>query len=169
MPIYPWNNSWNVEYKSMGMRFIASALILCSWGSVAFAAAAKMDFWKEQRRGANLFNSVERIERLDAAKSFGIQVVRLAPNKWLNGRPQAELGDFLIGRPGSFKTINQQDLKLLRHVLDQAEQAGLKVVLTMLSLPGARWKQHNHGVEERAIWEDFSRQGTRIRYPLDPN
>lgn len=77
-----------------------------------FADSSKMDFWNQQRRGANLFNSVERPERLKAAKEFGVQVIRLAPNKWLNGRPENELGDFLIGRPGSFKTINQNDVKL---------------------------------------------------------
>ena len=53
-----------------------------------------MDFWKEQKRGANFFTSVEKTERFKAAKEFGLQVIRLAPNKWLNGRPESELGDF---------------------------------------------------------------------------
>ena len=144
------------------MRIWLAVLILFSAG-LARAGGSKMEFWDTQKKGANLFDSVEKPERLEAAKVYGAQFVRLAPNKWLNGRPEAELGDFLIGH-GTFTAINAGDLKLLKQVLDAADHARLKVVLTMLSLPNARWKQHNNGVEERAIWESFQAQEAALAF-----
>jgi endoglucanase len=114
-------------------------------------ASAKIDFWNVQRKGTNFFDKSERIERFKAAKEFGAQVVRLAPNKWGNGK------DFLL------KDENlQKDLWVLKKVLDDANSVGLKVVITMLSLPDGRWKQNNNGVEERKIWQDFSAQEKAI-------
>ena len=130
----------------------------------AGARESKLSFWDTQRRGANFFNNVEIQERWEAARRFGIEVVRLAPNKWLNGRPEARRGDFLLGRPDGSGAWEPKDLALLKHVLDMAEKAGIKVVVTMLSLPASRWKEHNGGVEERAIWKDFARQDEAIAF-----
>lgn len=139
----------------MKLSYLVSLLSLCLC-SAAFAGQSKISYWDTQRRGANFFNSVELPERFQAGRDFGIQVVRLAPNKWLNGRPESERGDFLIGRPNSdFQYLNQNDLAYLKKVLTWADQAGIKVVLTMLSLPGSRWKDHNNDVEDRRIWQDF--------------
>lgn len=129
---------------------------------VLASETSKISFWDNQRKGTNFFNLVETRERFKAARQFGVQVVRLAPNKWLNGRDSAELGDFIIGRPGQFKTVNAKDVALLKQVLDDAEAEGIKVVITMLSLPGNRWTQHNNGVEERVIWESFEEQNAAI-------
>ena len=96
------------------------------------------DFWKRPRRGANFFNKVETAERLRAAAGFGIEFVRVAPDKW-----KAAARDFLLGDADDFRGIPPEDLALLRKALDEAHAAGLKVVLTVLSLPGARWRQHN--------------------------
>ncbi len=126
------------------------------------APASKIAYWNTPRRGANLFNSVERAERLQAAHAAGIEFVRLAPSKWLNGRPATQLGDFLIGPRDAYTGVNANDLRALRAVLDAADAAGEKVVLTMLSLPGARWSQHNNGVEERKIWTSFAEQDRAI-------
>ena len=123
-----------------------------------------IDFWNQQRRGTNFFSEVERRERFDAARAFGIELVRLAPNKWLNGRPSNQLGDFLLGRPASFDHIDQKDVAYLRTVLDEADKAGIKIVLTMLSLPGARWSQHNNNVEERRLWQDRAAQDQAIAF-----
>jgi hypothetical protein len=122
----------------------------------------KMAYWDTPRQGANFFNEVESAERFVAAQRAGIQLVRLAPNKWLNGRPAAERGDFLLGRPEKFTALHEGDLARLKQVLDDAEAAKVKIVLTMLSLPGSRWKQHNQGVQELALWQDFSRQAEAI-------
>jgi endoglucanase len=97
--------------------------------------------WDSPTAGANLFNEVETAERLQAAAAAGFRVVRIAPDKWHGtGR------DFLLGSADDYRGLPPEDLKRLRVVLDQAHAAGLKVVLTMLSLPGCRWKQH-HGNE----------------------
>jgi hypothetical protein len=146
-------------------------ILLCvSLASVVLPAtpdadpASKISRWDRVRRGANLFNRVERIERLRAARAAGITLVRLAPNKWLNGRHEAALGDFLLGPRERFTTIPSRDLARLRELLDQAHDAGLDVVVTMLSLPGNRWAQHNGGVEERRLWTDRSAQDDAIRF-----
>lgn len=121
------------------------------------ARGEKISYWNETRKGTNFFNSVEKPERWEAAKKFGVSFVRLAPNKWLNGRPEKELGNFLLD-------LNESDLKLLKQNLDEAEKNRLKVVLTLLSVPEGRWKQHNHGVEDRGIFEDFKKQDTAISF-----
>lgn len=123
-----------------------------------------MAFWDTQRKGANFFNNVELDERFRAARAAGIEVVRLAPNKWLNGRAARELGDFLLGRPGTFGPPEPRDVLRLRAVLDSAQRMRLKVVLTMLSLPGNRWSQHNGGDQQRAIWKDFEIQDKAVSF-----
>jgi len=137
------------------------AIALGLTGSRA-AAKPKVTFWDSPRCGANFFNQVELKERLVAARRAGVEFVRLAPNKWLNGRPESRRGDFLLGRPEAFASLDTNDLALLIHVLDDAHAADLKVVLTMLSLPGSRWSQHNGGVQEFTLWQDFGRQEQAI-------
>jgi endoglucanase len=122
------------------------------------AAESKIGFWDVPRHGANFFNNVELKERFVAARAVGVEFVRLAPNKWLNGRPESRRGDFLLGPPETFSRLDTNDVALLRRVLDDAHAANLKVVLTMLSLPGSRWRQHNAGKQEFALWQDFGRQ-----------
>jgi len=147
--------------KGLFAQIVAFLLVA---GNPAWAESSKISYWDEQRKGANFFDFKESPERFKAAKAFGIELVRLAPNKWLNGRPEGERGDFLIGRPGKFQTINDKDVSLLKQVLDQAHAENLKVVLTMLSLPEARWTQHNSDVEERTIWESFPAQEKAISF-----
>ncbi len=127
------------------------------------AAEERVPFWSVQRRGTNFFNKVPRAERFIAAQRIGIEVGRLAPNKWLAGRPESERGDFLLGSAGRFDGIPAGDLDDLVRVLDQATEARMPIVLTMLSLPGHRWRQHNGanaddvgGTQERALFEDFA-------------
>ncbi|MBF0207812.1 MAG: cellulase family glycosylhydrolase [Oligoflexia bacterium] len=120
-------------------------------------------FWDKPRSGANFFNHVEKIERLHFAKEFGVSFIRLAPNKWSSSVVGSKEGDFLIGQ-NNFRHINQEDVKLLKDILDKAEQSGTKVVLTMLDIPGGRWKQHNNGKEERTLWTDFEKQKEAISF-----
>jgi endoglucanase len=133
--------------------------------SMRQSATKKMDFWLEgHRRGANFFNDIELRERFDAAKSTGIQVVRLAPNKWLNGRPKSEVGNFLLGDPGRYQGVVAEDLRYLKLRLDDAHEAGIKVVLTMLSLPGHRWSQHNRGLQERRLFLEMGQQDEALQF-----
>jgi endoglucanase len=142
--------------------FAAVAALILALGSLPAMADPKISFWDSPRCGANLFNQVELKERLVAARRAGVEFVRLAPNKWLNGRPESRRGDFLLGRPEAFTSLDANDLALLIRVLDDAQTANLKVVLTMLSLPSSRWSQHNGGVQEFALWQDFRRQEQAI-------
>lgn len=110
---------------------------------------AAMDFWGTPRRGANLFDRLESGARLRAAAAAGIEWVRLAPDKW-----KGEGRDFLVGDADSFAGVPAADMARLRAVLDSADAAGLKVALVMLSLPGARWRQHNGNRSDFRLYRD---------------
>lgn len=109
----------------------------------------KIKFWDEQRKGANWFNITPTRDWLVAAKEAGIEVVRLAPNNW-----KSRQSDFLIGSADHFDGIVEQDFQKLLEVLDQADALGLKLVLTTLSLPGARYWQANGDELDFRIWRD---------------
>ena len=149
-----------MEGKDLAVAAMAACMLLLH--SPAAGAQPRMAFWDSPRCGANFFNQVELKERLTAARQAGVEFVRMAPNKWLNGRPESRRGDLLLGRPEAFTTLDANDLALLIRVLDDAQAADLKVVLTMLSLPGSRWSQHNGGVQEFSLWQDFAWQQRAI-------
>ncbi|WP_423144748.1 glycoside hydrolase family 5 protein [Pseudomonas chlororaphis] len=54
---------------------------------------------------------------------------------------------------GLFQTI-PKDLTTLKATLDRAQAAGLKVVITPLSLPGMRWSQNNGDRFDDRLWQD---------------
>lgn len=141
----------------MQKRVILWLLVL--WCFSGTGMAGDIRFWDVQRKGANFFPNNPRPERFQDAAKAGIVIARLAVNKWLNGRPPAELGDFLLGPKDRYSGIVGKDLTYLVRVLDDADRAGLKVVLTMLSLPGSRWLQHNRVngkcVQQFDLWKDF--------------
>jgi endoglucanase len=118
-------------------------------GGHVLAANPKLDFWKQQRRGANCFNKAITTNYFQAARAAGIEFLRLAPDKWM---PQQR--DFLIGNADQFETLVAEDLQQLKLTLDDAHAAGVKVVLTMISLPGARWRQLNGGKNDDRLWRD---------------
>ena len=121
--------------------------------------AGTIDFWDIQRKGANFFPNNPRSERFQDAAKAGILLGRLAPNKWLNGRTEVHPGDFLLGPKNAYTGIVEEDLKYLIQVLDDANRAGIKIVLTMLSLPGSRWLQHNYVngkyTQQYDLWRNF--------------
>ncbi len=121
--------------------------LLCA--SSAIAEASKIGFWDTQRKGANQQNSEHRPEWYAAAGELGLDYVRILPDAW-----PAEDRDFLIGNADRFAAVNQTDLALLIEALDEAERNGVKVVLAMLSLPGARWRQLNDGEDDTRLWTD---------------
>ena len=118
-------------------------------GANALAANPKLDFWNQQRRGANCFNKAITTNYFQAAQAAGIEFLRLAPDKW-----KSQQRDFLIGNADKFETLVAEDLKQLKLTLDNAHTAGVKVVLTMISLPGARWRQLNGGKNDDRLWRD---------------
>jgi hypothetical protein len=90
-----------------------------------------------------------------AAAGAGLEFIRLLPDAW----PAAER-DFLLGSADDFKAIDERDLAVLMRSLDDASKADVKVVLAMLSLPGARWRQLNEDQDDGRLWrdEEYQRQ-----------
>jgi endoglucanase len=116
-------------------------------GLASTAGDPKLDFWAIRRKGANCQNARVEPAYWQAAKAAGIQFIRLALDGWSAGQR-----DFLIGDADSFRTINDADLGTLRRALDDADVADVRVVLAMLSLPGARWRQLNGDRDDARLW-----------------
>jgi aryl-phospho-beta-D-glucosidase BglC (GH1 family) len=123
--------------------------LLIFWLSVSLFAANPSEFWSQQRVGANWFNDKPTKEWLMAAKKAGIEFVRLSPEKWWTAHQ-----DFLLGNADCFQGIPDEDMFGLDEVLHWADSLDMKIVLTMLSLPGHRWKQHNDDVLDHRLWLD---------------
>src|SRR5260221_75792 len=79
--------------------------------------------------------------------------------------------DFLIGNADQYQAINEADFKHLRAILDESDKRGVKVVLTMFSLPGCRgktdvsdpsdgrlWRQEKYQEQALAFWRDLARR-----------
>jgi hypothetical protein len=133
---------------------IVGALVLTAFISSAASGGdymGKREFWSVQRHGTNCFNEKVTQDWWDAARHAGIEFVRLAPNKWLTSHR-----DFLLGNADHFEpdSLVEKDLAQLDAVLDDAQDAGVPVVLTMLSLPGARWRQQNGDKFDLRLWHD---------------
>jgi len=126
-----------------------AAVLAAGFFTLPAAAGEAGGFWGEQRRGANFFNKVETRARLDAAKNFGVDFVRLTFDKW-----RGERRDFLAGSLDVYAGLVPADLARLGRVLDAAAAAGVKVVLTPLGLPGARWVQLNGRRHDGRLWRD---------------
>lgn len=123
--------------------------------SAARVKEPKLSFWQQQRKGANGDIGDATEAWMQAASEIGIEFVRLAPAKIKSaGR------DPLLGNADNFQTIPESDFEQLRTVLDRAERHHVKVVLTMFSLPGARWRQQNDGKFDYRLWanESFQKQ-----------
>ncbi|MFK0312908.1 glycoside hydrolase family 5 protein [Pseudomonas sp. NPDC090233] len=85
----------------------------------------------------------------EALRGYGATWVRLSYDKW---KPSQR--DFLLGNANHYQGLPQDDLEQLRAALDRAHQAGLKVVIAPLSLPGMRWSQNNGGQFDDRLWQD---------------
>jgi len=131
----------------MNCLFTSFFLLSLLTGHAMYADTSKMDYWQVQRKGANFFNKTPTQEWFIAAKETGIQFARLSPDKW-----KSDNRDFLLGDADAFKEISAVDFQTLKNTLDQAHQHNIKVVLTLLSLPGSRWKQNNHDQDDLRIW-----------------
>lgn len=120
---------------------------------------SKFAFWDSQVKGCNIFNQNVDRETLQAAKQHGIQFIRLAPDKFASKEK-----DFLLGDADNYQAIAKGDLEKLKDVLNLCAEENLPVVLTMLSLPGSRWKQNNDGKDDLRIWShsDFQRQAAEF-------
>jgi hypothetical protein len=113
--------------------------------------ADAISFWDSTRRGANSFNeSPPDAAYFRALRAYGADWVRLSFTKWPSARGQ----EFLFDSFENYRSLVPEDVALLKRVLDDAHAAELRVVVVPLSLPGARWTQHNGGIFDDRLWSD---------------
>ena len=126
----------------------------------AETANEKKHFWDVPRRGTNFMNSTSIPENYKIAKEKNIEYVRLAPDKWAKhkdflceGKPDQSNKDFLIGNVNNYTKLVVEDVAMLKKDLDAAHSHNMKVVVTVLSLPGNRWRQFNGNKNDDRLWE----------------
>ena len=115
----------------------------------SIAQAEGSGFWDSQRTGANSFNRSPDLQQLGEARRLGLGFIRLTFTKWASAKR-----DFLIGDVSDYRGLVQEDLKILRGVLDGAAKQGIGIILTPLSLPGSRWRQFNGAKDDLRLWRD---------------
>ena len=126
------------------------ALLLLGVLSGAAGAADMIAFWDKPERGGNSFNRLPPDQAyFDALQNYGASWVRLSYDKW-----QPAERDYLIGNADQYQGLVAKDLQQLIATLDRAHAAGLKVVITPLSLPGMRWAQNNGDHFDDRLWQD---------------
>ncbi len=130
-------------------RKIIHVLLILWLLTEALFANSKIEFWNQQRKGANCFNVEPREQWFVAARDLGLEWVRLTYSKW-DGRQR----DFLMGDADHFTGIVRKDLAKLTQVLDWAHKHEIKVVLTPLGLPGSRWRQNNNNRPDLRLWQE---------------
>ncbi|MFC4159276.1 glycoside hydrolase family 5 protein [Chitinimonas lacunae] len=135
---------------------------LLALGSTA-SAADLISFWDQPRHGGNSFNRLPPDQPyFDALKAYGASWVRLSYDKWKPARR-----DYLLGDADHYRGLEADDLRTLKATLDRAQAAGLKVVLTPLSLPFLRWRQNNGGRVDDRLWQDRQRWQAAARFWRD--
>ncbi len=142
------------------IRLIFSfVLVTFLTGSFCFSEEGKTSYWKVQRKGANFFNRAPNEDWFVAAKEAKIEFARLAPDKW-----QSESRDFLLGNADSFRAISVADFEALKNALDLGHRHHVKIIITLLSLPGSRWKQNNNDREDLRIWQEEKWQNQAVLF-----
>ncbi len=121
-----------------------------------------IEYWDQQRTGANCFNQALSKEWFAAASRAGIGLVRLAYGKW-----KGERRDFLLGSADEYTGLAEADLAQFVGALDDADEAGIKVVVAPLSLPGSRFRQFNGGERDSRLWTDPSYLPQAVRFWRD--
>ncbi|WP_370408817.1 glycoside hydrolase family 5 protein [Tenacibaculum dicentrarchi] len=118
-----------------------------------------ISYWNKQKKGANYFNKIPTKEWFNAAKQANIKFVRLTYEKW-----KGEQRDFLLGSAYDYKGIIESDFQKLKYYLDYANEQNIKIVLTPLSLPGARYSQTNNNIRDYRLWKDskFRKQASKF-------
>ncbi len=111
----------------------------------------KITFWHVQQKGANYFNKTPTREWFESAAKENIRLVRFAYEKW-----EGEQRDFLLGSADNYSGLVEKDFQKLKYYLDVANELGIKVVISPLSLPGARYAQSNGRIRDGRLWKDQS-------------
>jgi hypothetical protein len=136
-------------------RAVPVLMLLLAFAATPSMAADAIGFWNTPQRGSNSFNETPPdAEYFRALRGYGATWVRLSFSKWKSSARSGGQRDFLFGSLDRYQALVPEDLATLRAVLDHAHAAGLEVVLTPLSLPGARWIQMNDGKFDDRLWSD---------------
>jgi len=130
--------------------------------NIILAIAEEPDFWDSQKKGANCFNNVPAKQWFRNARDLGLQWVRLAYDKWDSGHR-----DFLIGDASNYDGLVPEDLEKLKKVINWAAEYDIQLVITPLSLPGARWRQNNENRPDLRLWESFTYWEQAIQFWID--
>ena len=146
--------------KSVSSFLLIISLILVFF--VGKSQSNKILFWENQQKGTNYFNAVPTSEWFESAVAANIKLVRLTYEKWKGAEK-----DFLIGNADSYKGIVEDDFQKLIKFLDIADSLNIKIVLTPISLPGARWVQSNNGVRDGRLWKEEKYQEQTSRFWRD--
>jgi aryl-phospho-beta-D-glucosidase BglC (GH1 family) len=96
------------------------------------------------------------------ARDLGLEWVRLAYDKW-----DSDHRDFLIGNASHYQGLVKEDLEKLKEVITWAEKYDIQLVISPLSLPGARYSQNNDNVPDTRLWEDFVFWRQAIKFWVD--
>jgi hypothetical protein len=141
------------------MRVLTTLML--SLGLTCGAHAADLaGFWDTPQHGGNSFNRLPPDQAyFDALKKYGASWVRLSYDKW---KPAKR--DLLLGDADHYEGIPASDLATLKATLDRADKAGLKVVITPLSLPSMRWAQNNNGKFDDRLWQDKTKWRDAARF-----
>ena len=127
------------------------------------SAADLVHFWDTPQHGANVFNRMPATPTLyPALKAYNATWVRLAYDKW-----QSDHHDFLIGNADDYQGLIKQDLNKLINEIDKAGEAGLKVVVSPLSLPFMRWSQNNGQRFDGRLFENQDNWDRAISFWVD--
>ncbi len=148
------------DRNTCGVPRMANVCIFLT--ALASAQDSKMAFWRTQRKGANMHTSKPRPGHWQAAGELGLDFVRLIPDEL-----PAQQRDFLIGSADDYRGLVEADLQLLIGELDTAERNGVKVVLVMFGLPGARYSQLNGDKDDGRLWRDERFQSQAIAFWRD--
>lgn len=122
-------------------------------------AGESIAWWDQLRKGANCFNNIPREQWFADAAAAGIHLVRFSPAKW-----KGEGRDFLLGNADEFKGIPPTDLAQFKQSLDWAAAHDIRVIVTPLSLPGARWSQQNDDKVDDRLYKDLAYHQQAARF-----
>lgn len=139
------------EHFLSPLSFILGFVLICGLlFSLTVNAKQKMDFWDSPKYGGNSFNEVPPdYAYFKALRATGASWVRLTFSKW-----RGEGKDFLIGDIDNYSALDAADLAVLKRVVEDAEKAGISVVITPLGLPGSRWSQQNNDTYDARLFMD---------------
>ena len=112
--------------------------------------------------GVNLCDASLHESALEAVQAMGISTIRLTPDRW-----GSTDGTFLMGSTDRYKKLNATDLRTLRATLDAAHRLGLRVIISMRSLPGLRWSDDPTTPPDARLWTQKTFQDQTVTFWSD--